>query len=60
MTNENEHVDEASCIRHALVSNCLEEAQLILIWQIIQDMVDCEKVSPIFRIVESSGFLVSL
>lgn len=56
MTNENERVDEASWIRHALVFNCLEQAQLILVRQAVQDMIFGEEIAPVFIVVENSGF----
>ena len=60
MTNENKRVNEAICIRHALVSNRLKETQLVLVRQAVQNMSFRQKVALIFTIVENSGFLASL
>lgn len=60
MTNENKRVNEAICIRHALVSNRLKETQLVLVRQPVQNMIFRQKVALIFTIVENSGFLASL
>lgn len=56
MTNENKRVNEAICIRHALVSNRLKETQLVLVRQPVQNMIFRQEVAPVFIVVENSGF----
>ena len=56
MTNENKRVNEAICIRHALVSNRLKETQLVLVRQPVQNMIFRQEAWRIFIILENSGF----